>query len=199
MGCRNTKNAEDRRQDNINRKIDKDQHASLKRQEDIIKLLLLGAGESGKSTIFKQMKILYGTQWDSDEMNSLRPVVWANIVQNLKYVLDFVELNAIDLEKDADIGKQLSLLADEAELNPELGKKIKKLWSNPGIQDAWSRRSNFQVLDCLDYYAKDIERITAPGYTPTQQDILQARVRTSGIVEEKFVIDMVPFVMFGKS
>lgn len=168
----------------------------MRRQEDIIKLLLLGAGESGKSTIFKQMKILYGQAWDSDELASLKPVVFANVIQNMRLVLEFAEQTGISLGDDQSLGKSFAALADDADLTGENGKSVKKLWANAGVQHAWAKRSSFQVLDCLEYYSIEIDRICAQGYMPTQQDILQARVRTSGIVEEKYLIDGVQFVMF---
>ena len=45
-----------------------------------MKLLLLGAGESGKSTIFKQMRILYGSPRDDDDLRMYGVVVRSNIV-----------------------------------------------------------------------------------------------------------------------
>ena len=52
-----------------------------------IKLLLLGAGESGKSTIVKQMKIIHDNGYTMHEKEQFRPVVFCNTVQSLLTIL----------------------------------------------------------------------------------------------------------------
>lgn len=42
----------------------------------IKKLLLLGAGGSGKSTIFKQMKVIYGLNYSDAERRRIAPVIY---------------------------------------------------------------------------------------------------------------------------
>lgn len=42
-------------------------------------------------------------------------------------------------------------------------------------------------------YLSDMERITAPSYIPTLQDILRVRVPTTGIVEYPFDLQNVIF------
>ena len=49
-----------------------------------VKLLLLGAGESGKSTFLKQMRILHGEGYNQDALLTFRPVVYSNIVKGMK-------------------------------------------------------------------------------------------------------------------
>ena len=143
------------------------------------------------------MKILYGQAWDNDELTSLKPVVFANIIQNMRLVLEYAATTGVDLGECADIAKTVSGLGDDTDIGQGgVGQMIKTLWGTPQIKDVWEKRSNFQVLDCLSYYCTDIDRIAAQSYVPTQQDVLQARVRTSGIVEEKYVIDGVQFTMF---
>ena len=64
--------------------------ADQARQEaEKIKLLLLGAGESGKSTIFKQMKVIYGEIYSDAERKQQLPTIY-------RYVIFF--------EKDTDDG-----------------------------------------------------------------------------------------------
>lgn len=48
--------------------------------EDRVKLLLLGIGESGKSTIFKQFRILYGSDKSEDDLRMYGVVVRSNII-----------------------------------------------------------------------------------------------------------------------
>jgi len=48
------------------------------------KLLLLGAGWSGKSTVFKQMKVTYGQGFSDEERKSLRWTIYQNVYQAMK-------------------------------------------------------------------------------------------------------------------
>ena len=58
---------------------------SAKRQDELkVKLLLLGAGESGKSTIFKQMRILYGSPRSEDDLRMYGVVVRSNVITAMK-------------------------------------------------------------------------------------------------------------------
>jgi len=50
-----------------------------------------------------------------------------------------------------------------------------------------------QLLDSTEYLYQNIERIGQPDYSPNRDDILRARLRTSGIVERVFKIQQVDF------
>jgi guanine nucleotide-binding protein G(q) subunit alpha len=50
-----------------------------------------------------------------------------------------------------------------------------------------------QWLGLCYSYISDIERIEKPEYLPTEQDILRARVPTTGILEYPFDLDSIIF------
>ncbi|ACI65128.1 predicted protein [Phaeodactylum tricornutum CCAP 1055/1] len=78
------KKPEDPQEAAKNQAIDKELERA-KQQEDLkVKLLLLGAGESGKSTIFKQMRILHGAPRTEDDLRMYGVVVRSNIVTAMR-------------------------------------------------------------------------------------------------------------------
>ena len=48
-----------------------------------------------------------------------------------------------------------------------------------------------QLNDSATYYFNAIDRMSAPGYLPTDQDILRSRVKTTGITETMFRVRLV--------
>lgn len=65
---------------NKNTSIDRELERARQEEEGKVKLLLLGAGESGKSTIFKQMRILHGSPRGEDDLRMYGVVVRSNVV-----------------------------------------------------------------------------------------------------------------------
>jgi GTPase SAR1 family protein len=99
-------------------------------------------------------------------------------------------------ESNKDCIALLESTDDEDDIDEEVGNAIKSLWKDPGVMKAWKRRAEFQIVESVKYYFNEIDRIKLEGYVATQQDMLLARVRTSGIVTEKYVIDGKDFEMY---
>ena len=60
--------------------------------------LVTGAGESGKSTLLKQMRELYGKRITEDEHKRMRGIVHGNIVAAIAAVLNYCDNNDYVLE-----------------------------------------------------------------------------------------------------
>lgn len=55
-----------------------------------------GAGESGKSTVLKQMKLIYASGFSKTEKLEWKPVVFNNIVQAFRMIYD--AMNELDVK-----------------------------------------------------------------------------------------------------
>ena len=62
--------------------------AAVAEDAKVIKMLLLGAGESGKSTIFKQMKIIK-SGYDESERKEFRQIIRNNSVESISALLEY--------------------------------------------------------------------------------------------------------------
>lgn len=169
-----------------------------KAEQHIHKLLLLGAGESGKSTIFKQIKLLFQTGFDEAELRSYTPVIFANVYQTIKILYDGAKelaQNESDTSKYAvsldnkEIGEKLSEIGSRTDfpfLTKATAKEIETLWNDPAIQETYSHGNLLQVPDCAQYFMDNLGRLSEVDYVPTKEDVLYARVRTTGVVEIQF-------------
>ncbi len=93
------------------RRIGRELRADFSRESKIVKLLLLGAGESGKSTVVKQMKLLYqvnkrqGVGFTAEEKSEAVVAIYDNILDSMVALLDALEqlgLSLGDQEEEDD-------------------------------------------------------------------------------------------------
>ncbi|KAG7498603.1 guanine nucleotide-binding protein subunit alpha-14-like [Solea senegalensis] len=164
-----------------------------------LKLLLLGTGESGKSTFIKQMRIIHGSGYTEAERKNFTRLVFQNIitaVQALVQAMGSLGINYIDDKNISHAEKLKKLEATQvSSLETWQVDAIRSVWNDHGIQRCYERRREFQLSDSAKYYLSDLDRISATFYIPTLQDILRVRVPTTGIIEYPFVLSKVTFRM----
>ncbi|XP_049577150.1 guanine nucleotide-binding protein subunit alpha-12 [Syngnathus scovelli] len=170
----------------------------------LVKILLLGAGESGKSTFLKQMRIINGQEFDKKALLDFRDTIYENILKGMRVLVDARDKLGIGWQSCENEKQGMLLMSWEGRagaVGVEPGEfqlyvmALSALWADAGIQQAYARRSEFQLSESVKYFLDNLERIGQLSYTPSRQDILFARKATKGIVEHDFVIKKIPFKM----
>lgn len=207
------------------------------------KLLLLGAGESGKSTLVKQLIFINSASKLSqtpsivsskDSSSGPSPLLRAStehakistedkdhsvthddqakshqgrIMSSIELASEYVKVlrdNTVQsmqsllqeaINSKVDLGDQKCLVDEIVALNVntsinftlELAQAIQTLWTKcPAITTIWQRRSTFWVLECANYYFTHCIRFAQPNFQPTEEDVIMARKRTTGVVTTDF-------------
>ncbi|CCK71030.1 guanine nucleotide-binding protein subunit alpha KNAG_0F03680 [Huiozyma naganishii CBS 8797] len=176
--------------------------------DEEMKVLLLGAGESGKSTVLQQLKILHQNGFSDKELRDFVPLIHSNLVDVGRELI--VARKKFDVEPDNGLTEQE--MDDLFDFNFNLDQKLKpdgsieslpnsklgqfpeqftatlaKLWGSSETQRLLQgpQSSQFYIMDSAPYFLEktNLARITANGYKPTQQDVLRSRQKTSGIFD----------------
>jgi len=71
-------------------------------------------------------------------------------------------------------------------------KQMQAFWNHKTVRDLWENKHNayISVQDSLAYFmeGQNFDRIFTADYVPSKNDVLHVRARTTGIVEETFII-----------
>ncbi|KAI0473280.1 G protein alpha subunit [Xylariaceae sp. FL0804] len=181
--------------------LDKMIKADEKKMAREVKLLLLGAGESGKSTVLKQMKLIYAQGFSKDEKLEWKPVVFNNVIQSMRLIFEAMEDYSIEFDQRENEKNKEMVLAD-VEIGPndhlpeDYLQPIKSLWGDGGVQKAILKGNEYALHDNLAYFCEGADRLWAKGYIPTDQDLLRSRLRTTGITETVFDLGQLTYRMF---
>ncbi|KAJ3164430.1 guanine nucleotide-binding protein subunit alpha [Geranomyces variabilis] len=199
MGC--SMSAEDKENRRKNDEIDNALKKEKEKARNEVKMLLLGAGESGKSTILKQMKLIHDNGYSAEERETFREIVFSNTVQSMRVILEAMQNMGIALGNAANEvhrGVIMELPHQiEAEVLPaDVALAVKTLWVDEGVQACFARSREYQLNDSARYYFESIDRIATSDYVPTDQDVLRSRVKTTGITENTFHIGDLTYRMY---
>eukprot|EP01084_Bolivina_argentea_P139946 246140_1 len=188
-----------------------------KKKNIVKKLLLLGSGLSGKSTIFKQLRTIHGTGWSKEDRLTFIDHIHAQIIEQMKLSIECIEFLRED-ELIAEFGDDwkrpddynpFDKLSDDAQracmvlqsvkdpkLNHAIADACKVLWNEPEIKAVYDNRATMKIADSCPHFWDKIDTIMEPGYVPDEMDILLVNYRTTGVIDQKFTIKKNIFHVF---
>lgn len=171
-----------------------------------VKVLVLGTSESGKSTLIKSLKVGYMGGYSEEERQNYKPTILKNLWEAMRLVGEIVgtrgrmvatsisqqslllawEFLGASTERDIFCHHPVNMpIASGLYLRTEMSAAIQTIW-----KEAQSRENSDKLTwrsSADKHFANSSDRILNQNYTPTDEDILYCRSKTTGIYETRLV------------
>eukprot|EP01084_Bolivina_argentea_P215368 365621_1 len=168
-----------------------------KDNEKKYKLLLLGIGNAGKSTIFKQLYQIHGGGFHGGgfDIEQAKQNIYDCIIDQMKQLVKNTNNLSKEIQHVADYILSNKIPRGGIDITPEIANLIKTLWNDDSIKHTFATRTEIGIVNSASHFFDDIDRIAAKHYVPTDQDILLVRIPTTGSRSDEFYVKGTKFTV----
>ncbi|TRZ02869.1 hypothetical protein DNTS_026734 [Danionella cerebrum] len=172
----------------INKKINQLLKEDKKVIQSQCKILLLGTGDSGKSTFLKQLRMIHGG-FSEEQRRLYAKVIHQEIFKAMSRIMSGMRVeNSPCANPKNKIYSQMFNYQHIDKLNEKHIRAIHHLLADEAFKHC--------TEDSEKYFFKNLDRITTEDYIPSFQDILHIQSPTTGIFEYSFEAQNITFRFF---
>ena len=134
-----------------NKEIEDELENMMLEETRVMKLLLLGTGNSGKSTILKQFKVLFSGGFTDADFQYFRQTIRKNLLKAFKLLLDACsdfrgEVGELPAEMTAFATSiRGEGAAGKAQWDENFGRNLEALWRNDVVQRMYGMEGKLQL------------------------------------------------------
>eukprot|EP01130_Rhizamoeba_saxonica_P010649 TRINITY_DN437_c0_g4_i1.p1 TRINITY_DN437_c0_g4~~TRINITY_DN437_c0_g4_i1.p1 ORF type:complete len:352 (-),score=70.46 TRINITY_DN437_c0_g4_i1:54-1109(-) len=180
--------------------IDRNINKKIKKRLDTteVKLLFLGAGDSGKSTFCKQLRSYHHNGFPARERKKYIYILRLNALSNMQIICHEIEENDYDIS-EKHLGKVERILNchDTDSRFFQIGEMIHYLYENePLVKTILKNKSSELSLSKMSkFYFNNVLRFSRNDFYPDHDDIIRAKIKTSGIITTEFSVEGIKFIL----
>eukprot|EP01083_Nonionella_stella_P214564 773033_1 len=188
--------------DATNKALEQQLAVEEQKESSTVKILFLGAGGGGKSTIFKQLGRIYNGKYDIPFDEELVKTIYTQITEQMQAALTIWNITSNKSYELDELNECIETVKNHKDLTtlPEnVANAIQYIWQNSIVlkESMNSMKFTHKILaqNCL-YFWNELDRIKQQDYIPNQLDFLHLNHHTTGIVQRWLTVNDKKFHIF---
>jgi GTPase SAR1 family protein len=150
--------------------------------------VLLGGGECGKTTLFKQIQILHGTGFEESTKQGWVDAIQGCVRRAVKQICAGIE-NSSTYSLSEENKERASKFSGPGTYDAACAEDVMAIMADPGVKDFLKDpETSLDLDDNAHFFLAKADKIGEPSYLPTDEDILKVRdpTRTIETLDFKF-------------